>query len=85
MSYRVELHRAARREVRELSANVRERVFDILGRLPEEPRPRGARKLSGRSEWRIRVGDYRIIYRVFDADEYILVTQITRRNERTYD
>ncbi|WP_303324087.1 type II toxin-antitoxin system RelE family toxin [Actinomyces radicidentis] len=81
MSYRVELTSAAARQVRKLPRPVRGRVLDAVGALAEDPRPHGAKKLVGeRTAWRIRVGDYRVIYDV--VDERLTVTVVRAAHHR---
>jgi mRNA interferase RelE/StbE len=53
---------------------------DIHG-LAHEPRPHGVKKLSGRDVWRIRIGDYRVLYEIQDARLLILVVDIGHRPE----
>lgn len=49
--------------------------------LGAEPRPAGRQKLTERDEWRVRVGDYRVLYEVDDAAETVTVLRIKRRRE----
>jgi mRNA interferase RelE/StbE len=73
MGYEVRIAPTAQRQYRKLPAEVRQRVAKALAALSEEPRPSGVVKLRGSSNrWRIRIGDYRIIYRI--EDEIVLVT-----------
>jgi len=53
--------------------------------LGDDPRPPGTKKLSGSPLWRIRVGDVRVIYSVWDAQQLVVITRVARRNESTYD
>lgn len=56
--------------------------IDLLIRcLANEPRPHGVKKLSGRNAWRIRVGNYRIIYEITDSCLMILVVAIGHRRD----
>ncbi|MGW8482459.1 type II toxin-antitoxin system RelE family toxin [Microbacterium sp. NPDC055903] len=72
-AYAVEFTTAAARELRKLDQQIRRRVLAAAEGLSSDPRPVGARKLSGLdAAWRIRVGDYRILYEI--ADELVLVT-----------
>lgn len=66
MKYRVLIVRAAEREMDRLAAPVHERLSKRILSLGDTPRPRGAKKLSGREEYRLRVGDYRLLYTVDD-------------------
>jgi mRNA interferase RelE/StbE len=80
--YSVELKPSARKELDKLSEKLIERIFPKLEALREEPRPRGCKKLKGgQQEWRIRVGDYRVVYTVDDATRRVSVTRIRHRGE----
>lgn len=82
MSYRVEFTSAAARQVRKLPRPVRGRVLDAVAQLSEDPRPHGAKKLAGeRTAWRIRVGDYRVIYDVVDERLTVTVVRAAHRRE----
>ncbi|AMD87667.1 plasmid stabilization protein [Actinomyces radicidentis] len=82
MSYRVEFTSAAARQVRKLPRPVRGRVLDAVAQLAEDPRPHGAKKLVGeRTAWRIRVGDYRVIYDVLDERLTVTVVRAAHRRE----
>jgi mRNA interferase RelE/StbE len=82
--YRVELTPRAQRELDDIGGNDLERVLAAVQELGRNPRPHGVRKLKGPIH-RIRLGDWRIIYAVFDKDKLVLVGKIARRSERTYD
>ena len=62
MSYSILILRRAQKELAQLPDAAYERAKNAIRRLAQNPRPHGSRKLSGRDGWRIRVGDYRIIY-----------------------
>ncbi len=82
MAYRVELSAAARRELRGLHSGARERILRALIKLEMEPRPPGTTKLTARDElWRMRVGEYRVIYQVRDRALVVLVVRIAHRRE----
>ena len=82
MAYTVLLRPAADRDHRALSPDIRERILRALHTLETDPRPSGAVKLTGRLDrWRIRVGDYRIIYQVDDSSDQVLVLRIAHRRE----
>jgi len=53
--------------------------------LGGNPRPRGVRKIRGAEKaYRIRAGNYRVVYGVYDGDNLILILQVARRSETTY-
>jgi mRNA interferase RelE/StbE len=81
-SYNVSLKRAAQKEVRALDAIVRVRVIRAVRELANEPRPTGCRKLvDSDNRWRIRVGDYRIIYAVDDVAHTVDVVAVRHRSK----
>jgi mRNA interferase RelE/StbE len=80
--YSVELKPSARKELERLPAKLIERIFPKLEGLASEPRPSGCKKLKGgQREWRIRAGDYRVVYAVDDEKLLVSVTRIRHRSE----
>ena len=83
--YAVEFKASARKELERLPARLVQRIFPRIEALANEPRPAGCKKLKGgESEWRIRVGDYRVIYSIDDPRRLVTVTRIRNRSE-VYD
>ena len=83
--YRVTFAASAKRELIALSPTAIERVQPKIRKLANDPRPPGCKKLRGaRNLWRIRAGDYRVIYVVDDAAKTVDVTRIAYRRE-VYD
>ena len=80
-TYAVYLKRRAERELRNLPQNIRTRVDVRLAALANNPRPPGVVKLSGEmgSHWRIRVGEYRILYQIDDRHHLIEIYRIKHR------
>jgi len=81
MSYSVLLSPRATRDLRRLPTHVSSRVTAALMALDEDPRPSGSRKLTGTDDWRIRVGDYRICYRIDDPSRQVSITRIAHRRD----
>ncbi len=82
MAYRVELTNAARRELVNLEADIRQRVAAAIGALADNPRPPGSVKLEGKNGgYRIRVGAYRIVYHINDSALLVTVVKIAHRRE----
>lgn len=80
--YRVSLERAAEKDLRRLPARLHNRIISALQALAEEPRPVGCRKLTGSDrDWRIRVGDYRIVYEIDDSATEVRVNRVRHRRE----
>ena len=84
-SYRVALTTSAEKELQDLPSKLIARIVSRLDGLATSPRPRGCKKLKdGNNEWRIRVGDYRVVYEIDDAAKIVDVTRIAHRRE-VYD
>lgn len=82
MPFTVLLRPAAERDYRRLSAALRRRIHALLMALEEEPRPAGTVKLTGHANrWRLRVGDYRILYTIDDREEAVTILRIVHRRE----
>jgi mRNA interferase RelE/StbE len=80
--YKIVFARSARKELQNLPHIVAARILDKIETLPLNPKPSGCKKLHGHSNlWRIRVGEYRIIYSIDDADRIIDISVIRHRNE----
>jgi mRNA interferase RelE/StbE len=82
MAFRIQLERNAEKDLDQLSALVRQRVTEGIRRLAGNPRPRGCAKLQGASDlWRIRVGDYRVIYSIDDDLALIRIGYVRHRKD----
>lgn len=80
--YRVFLLRAAEKDLSRLSARLFDRMLATIQALATDPRPHGCRKLTGSdTDWRIRVGDYRIVYEIDDAAREVRVNRVRHRRE----
>ena len=85
MTYRVSLAPSAARELRKFDPDVRRRIQAALDLLATEPRPPATTRLVGGSgEWRVRTGNYRIVYEINDAQLLVLVIRMAHRRE-VYD
>ena len=78
--YRVDVGPAAVRALRKLDPNVRPRIEGAIALLAEDPRPPASRPLQGRPGYRVRVGDYRIIYTI--QDDVLLIVVVTSGHGR---
>lgn len=82
MPYQIQLLPAAIRDLGRLEPLTRQRIADKISTLAAEPRPHGVEKLAGRdSRYRVRVGDYRIIYEIHDQRVLVLVARVGHRRE----
>ena len=82
MPYAVLIRPAAERDRRALPSEMRQRVNATLLGLAEQPRPAGALTLTGlRIRWRLRIGDYRILYEIDDTEREVLILRIAHRRD----
>jgi len=80
--YTISFARSARKELENLPVAIADRALGRIEKLAADPRPRGATKLRGsKSLWRIRTGDYRIIFFIDDKAEEIDITHIRHRRD----
>jgi mRNA interferase RelE/StbE len=80
--YAVLLEAAAERSLRRLDPSIFPRVVQALRLLATDPRPHGCRKLTGSDcDWRVRVGDFRIVYEIDDRRREVRVMRIRHRRE----
>ena len=81
MSYRIDVRPVARKALRNLPRPVVERIDVAILELAETPRPPGCTKLTNQEAWRIRVGNYRIIYEINDGLLVVTVIEVGHRRE----
>ena len=80
-TYRILVDRAAANEIRSLPRNVRDRVRTRIRGLAEDPRPPAWRKLRGYGDlYRVRIGDWRVIYRIDDASRVVTIEYAGHRS-----
>jgi len=81
VKYHIALTKRAQKQLDKLSDNIAEPIFTAISNLADDPRPIGYKKLKGRDGYRIRVGNYRIIYDIFDAELVVDVIDIGHRKD----
>jgi len=80
--YAVEFERSAKKELDRLDGPIRARVLRKVAALEDVPRPPGATRLIGADDlWRIRVGDYRVVYAIEDDRLVVIVVRIAGRGK----
>ena len=79
--YAVLIKRSAEKEMDRLPARTFERVAKVILKLERDPRPRGSKKLRGVQDYRIRLGEYRILYCIDDANRVVEVIAVGHRRE----
>ena len=82
MSYKIFIDPSAERELGKIDIRWQGKIIDAIDELARTPRPPGVKKLTGSdSSYRIRVGDYRILYQIKDRELTILVIRIAHRRD----
>jgi mRNA interferase RelE/StbE len=83
MAYTLKLHPDIEKRLSRIPEKQRERLVETMRSLSVEPRPHGCQHLQDEL-YRIREGQYRIIYAIFENEVVIVVCKVTRRTEKTY-
>jgi mRNA interferase RelE/StbE len=80
--YKVIVSKTASKELLDLPAQAVNRIIPALQKLGEEPHPAGCKKLKGREDtWRIRIGDYRVIYTIDDVVRIVDIRSVGHRKD----
>jgi mRNA interferase RelE/StbE len=80
--YRAVLERSAEKDLSRLSLEIHERVIVAIQALEINPRPPGCRKLVGsKNDWRIRLGNYRVVYEIDDRVHVVRINRVRHRGE----
>ncbi|HMT06296.1 MAG TPA: type II toxin-antitoxin system RelE/ParE family toxin [Solirubrobacterales bacterium] len=79
--YRIELRPAALRSLRKVDPKARKRIQGAIALLADDPRPPNTKKLRGRDAFRVRVGNYRIIYTVKDDILLVVIVALAHRRD----
>jgi mRNA interferase RelE/StbE len=81
-NYTLTFARSARKELEKLPISTAEGILGRVEALQQNPRPSGALKLQGETRlWRLRVGDYRVIYSIDDAAKMIDISMVRHRRD----
>jgi mRNA interferase RelE/StbE len=80
--YEVYLERSAENDLKRLPTSIFHRIIPQIKTLTENPRPSGCRKITGsKNDWRIRIGDYRIIYEIDEKAKAVRIMRVRHRRE----
>ena len=87
--YRLEVSSAADRDLEKLKQQIQrhnlERLRTAIRSLADNPRPPGVRRIKGaETAYQIRVGDYRVVYEIYDEESLVLILKVAWRTETTY-
>ena len=80
-SYKILIKRSAAKELEAVPPRDRRRLVTRIEALAANPRPAGAQKLSGEDKYRMRQGDYRILYEIVDEDLIVTVVRVGHRRD----
>ena len=80
-NYRIVIRKSAAKEIERIEKKDRIRIIEKIRGLAFEPHPHGSKKLSGQEKYRIRQGNYRILYQVIDDELIINVVKIGHRRD----
>jgi len=81
VSYAVSIRRSAQRELEAIPSPFHENIMDKMLSLGTTPRPSGCKMLQGSDKWRIRIGNYRLIYEIDDSAQAVIVIKIAHRSD----
>jgi len=79
--YRVDLRARAEKEIDALAPALKRRVLEAIAALAVDPRPAGVQKLAANGGYRVRVGDYRIVFEIDDARQCATVVRVRHRRD----
>jgi mRNA interferase RelE/StbE len=84
LPYRVVILPAAQKQILAFSREDQIRAARAIDNLVENPRPKGCKKLKGTDLWRVRDGQIRIVYSIFDKELRVAILKVAKRQEDTY-
>ena len=79
--YNLRVKASVSRDLRHIPSDDVRRIVQRIGSLGDDPRPPGCEKLTGQERYRIRVGTYRILYEIIDADVTVVVVKVGHRKD----
>lgn len=80
-SYNITIKRSAAKELEKIPLPDRKRIVEKIRDLATDPRPQGCKKLSGQEKYRLRQGDYRILYEIQDHELIVVVVKVGQRRD----
>jgi len=81
MTYAVEFAKSAQRELKKLDKSTVRRVSAAIVKLGQNPRAGSVRPMVGSKSWRLRVGDYRVVYDILDDKLVVFIIRVRHRRE----
>ncbi|MCK9424964.1 MAG: type II toxin-antitoxin system RelE/ParE family toxin [Ignavibacteriaceae bacterium] len=81
MFFEIIIPKPVQKQLNNLPPKIKNQIFEHVSKLAGEPRPAGSKKLQGYEAWRIRVGNYRIIYEIEEGRLLIILISIAHRKD----
>jgi mRNA interferase RelE/StbE len=81
LAYRVRIEKQASKALEKLDTVTQNRIVEVIRSLADNPRPTRSRKMKNREGWRVRIGDFRVIYGINDERSVVSVAKIGHRRE----
>jgi mRNA interferase RelE/StbE len=81
MTYAIEFSKSAQKEFSRLSPQLRLRIAKAIYKLENDPKKGNVRPMIGSKSWRLRAGDYRVIYDILDQKLVILIIKVGHRRD----
>ena len=81
MNYNITVKKTVSKTLANLQNEDYQRIRDVIRGLAENPRPAGCLKLTGRDAWRVRIGNYRVIYEINDIEKQVIVVDLGHRKD----
>ena len=81
MTYKIFIEKSAQKSLSKIPSPYQDRIINAVQALAKNPRPAGCKKLSGREAWRIRIGNYRVLYEIHDDTLIVFVIVIGHRKD----
>jgi len=84
LTYRILVEKRIEKEFRRVPVHDRQRIDRAILALASNPRPHGCKKLTDKDGYRVRIGEYRVLYTIDDESRTVVVYRIKIRSEKTY-
>jgi mRNA interferase RelE/StbE len=84
LTYRILVEKRIEKEFRRVPVHDRQRIDRAILALASNPRPHGCKKLTDKDGYRVRIGDYRVLYTIDDKSRTVVVYRVKIRSEKTY-
>ncbi len=84
MNYQIIIETKVDKETRKIPKSDMQKIDQTIFTLGNNPRPKGCLKLTDKEGYRIRVGNYRILYKIDDKSKIVIIYRIKRKSETTY-